>query len=110
MPKKSKKQLTLSQSENMWNEIALNSRPLIALNVKGANRHRRECFKITKHLCGNPKSSEQLKLWLMEYFRQLIGPEIYDTFENALEREIITNIHMDVEEMFKEIQKYILGF
>lgn len=100
MPRKKKELVTI---EEYWNKIIRKPPPIEDLDTAGSNRHRRECFNIALKLCRSaPTSATELSLFMEEYVRQLIGPEIYDLYNNY--QEGLSPIRI-----YKDIRKYTLG-
>lgn len=42
--------------------------------------YKKRCFEIAKAIKGRPKTGEEVHSFMVEYIRQLIGPELYDVF------------------------------
>ena len=79
--------------------------PIEELETQGANRHRSECFKTALHLTSRrtPYTEAEFNHFMNEYIRQLVGPEVYDTYA-TYEGSV-----SDVGKVFRIIRKYTLG-
>ncbi len=75
------------------------------MDVAGANRNRAECFKIAQHVTckQQPHTETEFNHFMNEYVRQLVGPEVYDTYA-TYEGDVA-----DVGKVFRIIRKYTLG-
>ncbi len=88
----------------MWDVMAKTKDRIEDLEIAGTNRHRRECFKAAIHITGivYPNDHSEMRIFIKEYIRQLLGPEICDYFNDKVETE-------DVEQLFKRLRKYTMG-
>lgn len=85
-------------------EILDKPHSLETLDKAGANRHRVESFKIAMKVSKirNPKTVFQLEGLMLEYIRQVVGPEIFDLFKDVSTTD-------NVDELFASIKNYITG-
>lgn len=89
----------------MWNKIIKKKVRIEDLEIAGTNRHRKESFRAAMQITniGYPDNREEFNELISQYIRQLIGPEIYDTYYN---QELDST---NVEQVFRVFRKYITG-
>lgn len=86
-----------------WTEMINVIPPIEELEIAGTNRHRKECFAVAVALTRrDPVTVEEFTAFMSEYVRQLVGPEIYDTYNSF-------QTASNVKQAFRIIRKYTLG-
>lgn len=96
----------------MWNKLIENLPPLEALETASLNRHRVESFKTARrlHFYRDPEDVNELKAFMEEYARQLVGPEIYDILIEAYNKEQKEPITDErAEALYLTVRKYTTG-
>lgn len=91
---------------NIWDQLIADTPEIEDLEIAGRNRHRDECFKIALHLRGEPKTEKEFYIFMGEYIRQLISPEVDDVLSQYENKELTDK---QISALYRTIRKLTRG-
>lgn len=91
---------------SIWDQMIADIPEIEDLEIAGKNRHRDECFKIALHLRGEPKTDKEFYIFMGEYIRQLMSPEVDDVLTEYEGKELTDK---KVTSLYRTIRKLTRG-